>query len=86
LDFFYAGVLAVWIIGIPIALGYALKGWWPKTFRQIWEPGIRPWVYGVFWLPFLMLWFVRLSAEGLWFLAALIVRMLFRFGRWLRGG
>ena len=75
--------IAIWIVGTPIALGYSLRGRWPKTQDEFWRMEIRPWFLGVIWPLVLVILFAQLVLRGLWFVMTLIVRGLFRFGAWL---
>ncbi|NGX46616.1 MAG: hypothetical protein K940chlam2_01812 [Chlamydiae bacterium] len=75
--------IAIWIVGIPIALGFFLRGWWPKTRDEFLESPGGPWISGVLWPLELLVLFVRLVLRALWFVVTLIVRGLFRLGNWL---
>ena len=74
--------IVIWIIGIPIALGFTLKGQWPKTGDEFWATAIEPWLQGWFWPLALVILFCRMGLRGLWFMAVLITKGLFRFGGW----
>src|SRR3990172_13320731 len=64
--------IVIWIIGIPIALGFTLKGQWPKTGDEFWATAIEPWLQGWFWPLALVILFCRMGLRGLWFMAVLI--------------
>ncbi len=75
--------IVIWIIGIPIALGFTLKGRWPKTGDEFWATAIEPWLQGWFWPLSLVILFGRMGLRGLWFWLTLIVKVLFWLGGWL---
>lgn len=81
----YLVLAALWIVGIPIALGWTLRGWWPPTADAFWISDGAPWVQGILWPYFLALWILWCTVRVLWWMVVLILRALFRFGSWVRG-
>jgi len=76
--------IVIWIVGIPIALGYSLRGRWPKMQDEFWRMEVRPWLLGVLWPLALVIFLAQLLVlRVLWFVTTLVVRGLFRFGAWL---
>lgn len=76
--------VGIWILGVPIALGFTLKGKWPTSKKEFGATILESWVAGLFWPLTLSIILVRLMLELGWFLVTLITRGLFRFGGYLR--
>ncbi|MEX0887897.1 MAG: hypothetical protein WDZ67_00785, partial [Patescibacteria group bacterium] len=74
----------MWIVGIPIALGFLLKGQWPKTKGEFWATEIAPWLGGFFWPVGVILLLNILCLQGLWFAVVWTAKGLFRLGSWFR--
>ena len=75
--------IAIWIVGIPVALGFTLKGKWPETEDEFWATEVSPWIAGVFWPVILAGLFGLLILKGLRIVTIWLVKVLFRSGSWL---
>jgi len=75
--------VAIWILVIPIALGFTLRGKWPETGGEFWATEGSSWIAGVFWPVVLAGLLGLLVLRGLRIVTVWLVKVLFRFGSWL---
>ena len=77
--------VAIWVLVIPIALGFTLKGRWPQTKAEFWAADPTPWFAGFLWPLAMVVVIASLTLGGLWFMASqIIVRGFFWLGGWFR--
>lgn len=80
----YAVLILVWLVGIPVALGITLKGWWPQTYHEFVYSRVLPWIYAFLWPLSLAVMWLYFLVDGLWFTVVLFAKLLFRLGSWFR--
>ena len=68
--------IVLWVVGIPIALGFFTKGQWKGASGD-------DLLGGIFWPLYLLILFALMALWGLWNTGVWIVKGLFRLGGWL---